>query len=819
MVSKICLLAAIFGVCGAAPNQEAWRHKCGKAETSSNFEQMSTKGVIFSPLSSAEINEIVQWLLSNPSLNLTTRMNASLSDNYIFRVSFAPPVKAAALNYLDNSGPVPERRANVILQMGGLKKPVVREYIIGPLPIQPKTTMTQVSYGPVKDIPFDARLQNGIEYAAIDVIFVQAANELKDVLLDSYGAAYYDTVYSTGSCPTGVAVCLTYADTSPRGPNRDYIFQWSFLLDFQAENDIGLYFVVRTQGSDVSQWKITTVIYNGQLFPGVQAFKTAYQTGNCIKMANRPLLAALQTGGLDWSVLQKKNKARPNSNVAAPQVQEPGGKRFFVKDNQIEYLGWEFHIGHNMVAGIQMFDVRFKGQRVAYEIALVEALAGYSGVHDAEQAGCLYIDSAWGLGYLLSPVILGVDCPATAHRLDVTYLIDSDSPITMPKVVCVFEEAGEMPLQRHWGFATGTDYVSGTAKSALVVRSLITAWNYDYVIDYVFHLNGVIELRTAASGYLQATFWSEQLRTDVDTFGQRIHESTAGTIHDHIFNFKIDFDLFGTSNSVVKTKVEYVPEVPRDINNVPYSSAISSFQTFKGFVAKKINRTILTEEAGIVMDLNAQEGYSVVNEDNVNSYGYPRGYKLKFHETTTTPLAHTAMYKAATFGKYNLAVTQRKETEIYPTSIFDQSDTTGTIMNATHPTPLVTLDDYLNKESINKQDIVVWANIGTYHIPSAEDDPVTHTLGNTNSLLLLPVNLFDSDQVFDLGNTVVVSPVHKTVAAPTNKKSTPLTHPAMSPAINLNGLKTREQYMCPMKYHPLADDFQFLQAGAALPAA
>jgi hypothetical protein len=36
-------------------------------------------------------------------------------------------------------------------------------------------------------------------------------------------------------------------------------------------------------------------------------------------------------------------------------------------------------------------------------------------------------------------------------------------------------------------------------------------YNYDYVLDHIFHLNGAIELRGSTSGYLQSTFWYAQL--------------------------------------------------------------------------------------------------------------------------------------------------------------------------------------------------------------------------------------------------------------------------------------------------------------------
>jgi hypothetical protein len=43
---------------------------------------------------------------------------------------------------------------------------------------------------------------------------------------------------------------------------------------------------------------------------------------------------------------------------------------------QIEWLGWSMSAGIVSSTGLRLHDVRFKGERIAYEIALQEALAG-----------------------------------------------------------------------------------------------------------------------------------------------------------------------------------------------------------------------------------------------------------------------------------------------------------------------------------------------------------------------------------------------------------------------------------------------------------
>jgi hypothetical protein len=41
--------------------------------------------------------------------------------------------------------------------------------------------------------------------------------------------------------------------------------------------------------------------------------------------------------------------------------QEPGGKRFLVENGHVDYLGWSFNIGHSPIAGVKLYNVRYRG--------------------------------------------------------------------------------------------------------------------------------------------------------------------------------------------------------------------------------------------------------------------------------------------------------------------------------------------------------------------------------------------------------------------------------------------------------------------------
>lgn len=56
----------------------------------------------------------------------------------------------------------------------------------------------------------------------------------------------------------------------------------------------------------------------------------------------------------------------------------------------------------------------------------------------------------------------------------------------------------------------------------------------------------------SASGYLQGGVWSEAQHP----YGHRIRDTAMGSLHDHVINYKVDFDVAGTNNSLMQMKLE-----------------------------------------------------------------------------------------------------------------------------------------------------------------------------------------------------------------------------------------------------------------------
>ncbi|XP_074117761.1 amine oxidase [copper-containing] 3-like isoform X2 [Sminthopsis crassicaudata] len=129
--------------------------------------------------------------------------------------------------------------------------------------------------------------------------------------------------------------------------------------------------------------------------------------------------------------------------------------------------------------------------------------------------------------------------------------------------------------------------------------------------------------------------------------------------------------------------------------------------------------------------------YLYLASNRTNSWGHRRGYRIQPINFAGQPLPpESDIERACSWGRYQLAVTQRKEEEPSSTSIYNQNDPW---------TPTLNFTDFINNETIAGKDLVAWVTVGFLHIPHAEDIPNTLTVGNGVGFFLRPYNFFNED--------------------------------------------------------------------------
>lgn len=87
----------------------------------------------------------------------------------------------------------------------------------------------------------------------------------------------------------------------------------------------------------------------------------------------------------------------------------------------------------------------------------------------------------------------------------------------------------------------------------LVVRTVATVANYDYIYDIRFLPDASIQVDVRMAGYIVASYYGLNGETyQDDPFGVRVHEYAFGKLHDHLSGWKVDIDILGTSNTIRK---------------------------------------------------------------------------------------------------------------------------------------------------------------------------------------------------------------------------------------------------------------------------
>eukprot|EP00058_Branchiostoma_floridae_P012213 XP_002597701.1 hypothetical protein BRAFLDRAFT_279777 [Branchiostoma floridae] len=648
------------------------------------------------------------------------------------------PAKLEALAFLDGGGAKPERQALVTVHAGGKTPPVVEEYVVGPLPNparhEPYSNPTRKS-----PIPWTSRAIDAKEAPLIFPLIEDATAALHNILKESYGYTYHNCTKH----------CLTTFDTVPKGFKSGERRSW---ILFHRKGMGGVTYVtnfmlqITHESADPSEWHVSRVFYNDQYFDSVEQLITGYADGSVEKDTPD---ADVQGDDILYPTFIRRGKPQPASPSRGPTLTEPGGRRYAVRGRHIEYMGWSFDWRLGTSQSMQLYDVRMNGERIAYEVSSQDAASFYSGSNPA-MLNNLFLDSYWDVGRSYE-LTRGVDCPETATCFDILQQRSTKVPSLTKNAVCVFELNAGIPLRRHFDsdFAGGFHSYGGMADHVLVLRHINTVYNYDYVYDYIFHQNGVIEVRVGLTGYIIPS-------QDTTSYGYPLYAGEIGNVHQHSFSYKVDLDILGTQN-----RFETVDILLENITN-PERPELRHIQT-------RIQRNLRTteKEAAVQYDFNRPKYYNFYRDGQTNRFGVNRGYRVQLNGIAKTllPRQDWAAMRGVAWQDYQLVVTQRKDSEPSSSSIYNQNDLYD---------PVVDFQSFIDDdESIVDEDLVAWVTLSTHHIPHSEDFPTTATAGTQMQFFLRPFNYYDEDPSVGSSNAVLITPGEKSGSVRVERFGTP----------------------------------------------
>jgi len=292
-------------------------------------------------------------------------------------------------------------------------------------------------------------------------------------------------------------------------------------------------------------------------------------------------------------------------------VTQPEGASFTVTEQGtsqvIEWQKWSFRVGFNQREGMVLYDVRYDGRNLFYRLSLSDMNIPYADPrHPFHKKSAFDLGDA-GAGSTANNLKLGCDCLGSIHYLSAVLADDNGEALDMPNVVCIHEQDNGIGW-KHTNYRTGRAAV--VRNRELVLQSIITVSNYEYILAFMFNQAGEVDYEVRATGVLS----TQPIDDNVEVpWGTVVHPGVLATHHQHIFSLRVDPMIDGYHNRLVYEEAHAMPR--SDFN--PHGT---------GYFTKE---TVVEQSGGYDIDTELNRTFKIQNVDVRNPInGKPVAYKI-----------------------------------------------------------------------------------------------------------------------------------------------------------------------------------------------
>ncbi|XP_008845507.2 amiloride-sensitive amine oxidase [copper-containing]-like [Nannospalax galili] len=666
---------------------------------------LSGETQVFADLNTCELKSVHRFLMNRTKLDLQPSKTLTLHKNSVFLIELLLPRKKDVLNFLDKEKTRPVREARVVIFFGAQEHPNITEFAVGPLP-QP-TYMRKLSSRPEKHHSWASRPMSRVEYGLLHQKLKIVMEPLRQFTLNITG-------YSLQDCN---GECLVFTDVAPKDVESRYRQTWFILqliVDYEFLQPTGLEILINHESLHTKHWTVEQVKYNGRLYKSTEELAKKYEKGEVDTVVFKYSLPRRnEDPPLFYMTPEEVPFGENRSHVVQPQ-----GTQYTVKGNTVHYGDWSFSYLLRPSSGLQLLNVRFEYEPVAYEVSVQAIATLYQGKSPAGMY-TKFMDVGWGLGPVTHELVPGIHCPDTATLLDAIHYYDDDDPVHYPKALCIFEKpTGTSARPRFNEFTRGFNSRADSEGHMLVLRTISTVYNFDYIWDFIFYSDGLLEAKMHATGVVHAHFYNSK--------GQRyaihLHAPPQGNIHIHLAHYRIDLDVAGTKNSFKTLQLQPMLE-----------NIINPGSTRQVPTILKQKRHSHEMQAAFCLE-RPLPYYLLFDSPKKDFWGHRRSYRLVINSKVKQALLPSWQEWAVSWTRYPLVVTKYKESERHSTSFYNQN----------HPwdPPVVFENFLLDDDNIKDKDLVVWVTVSFQRIPLSKNVPKKARSKNPVGFLLWPFNFY-----------------------------------------------------------------------------
>ena len=388
-------------------------------------------------------------------------------------------------------------------------------------------------------------------------------------------------------------------------------------------------------------------------------------------------------------------------------ISQPNGPSFTVNGQEIRWQKWRFRYTMHPREGLILHTVGYEdGDRlrpILYRASLSEMVVPYGDSDKNWRWRAAFDVGEYNVGRSAFSLEPNLDAPENATMVDAVFANDEGKPETLTNAVAIFERDGGV-LWKHYDMFSKTNQ-SRRARQ-LVVSFITTIGNYDYGVNWIFHQDGTLEVDTALTGIMLPKGVKETKAAGHTgaSSGHLVSANVVAPHHQHFFNFRLDFDVDGTNNSVHEM-------------NTRAGAAGAGNPSSNQMVMEETSLTSETQ-APRRMDMQSARHWLVVNTATENALGHHPSYILVPGANSLPYVAATSpVRKRAGFINNHFWATRYRADEQYAAGAYPNQSAGGDGL------PRWTADN----EPLENQDVVVWYTLGVTHIPRPEEWPIMNT--------------------------------------------------------------------------------------------
>lgn len=383
----------------------------------------------------------------------------------------------------------------------------------------------------------------------------------------------------------------------------------------------------------------------------------------------------------------------------------PKGVSFTCDGNAVTWWKWSLRWSFNAREGLVIHAASFDGRSVLGRGSVSEIAVPYAPTDRTWRWRCAMDEGEYGLGRCSTPLSKGRSVPEYARVFPAVLSTEAGEADERQGVVAIYERA-RGPLWMHneqWPQGSGHGATPIQQDRELVLCTLATIGNYDYLFEWSFSLAGAIRFRACLNGILLSAGTKDASCPDcagakdqAPLSRELVDRNIAAPLHEHLFSVRLDMDVDGVKNTVVEE---------RPGGGVEGASYYSWRRT-----GLRSEQDALTDAAGA-----PAFGWRVENREKTTALGHHPAYRIAPLSPYNPVIAKgDAFPERAWFTRHPIAVTRLAPDQLFAAGDFVLSDSPGG-----------TLEKWVaDNQPIDGEDVVCWVSLSAVHLPCPEQWPI-----------------------------------------------------------------------------------------------